>query len=50
MALFGIDNLEELKERIKRCKQEKEMHYNGNFDFAPSILNYIKIDDIGIRN
>ena len=50
MDLFGIDDLDSLKECIKGCKQERDMRYNGSYDAVPSILNFIKVDDTGIWN
>lgn len=48
--LFGVNDLEELKQRISKCKYEHEMRYNGSFDSAPAILSIIKLDDIGSVN
>lgn len=48
--LFGVNDLEELKQRISKCVYDKEMRYSGSFDSAPDILSVIKIDDIGTLN
>lgn len=50
MSLFGVNSIEELKVAISKCKYNGDIRYAGNFDAAPAILNYIKIDDIGIWN
>lgn len=46
-VLFGVENLEKLKNVISRCVYERDMYYRGSFDAALAILNYIKIEDIG---
>ena len=48
--LFGIDNIEELKVKISRCTHDSKMCYNGSFDTAFAILDYIKLDEIGSIN
>ena len=50
LILFGIDSIEELKNVISNCVYDQDMKYNGSFDAAPVILNYIKVEDIGIYN
>ena len=48
--LFGVDNLNDLKEKLSKCTYDKEMHYSGSFDAAPGILTIIKLEDIGSVN
>lgn len=48
--LFGVKNIEELKEIIRHCTFDQEMKYNGSFNSAPAILSYVKLDDIGSIN
>ena len=50
LILFGVDSIEELKNVISNCVYDQDMKYNGSFDAAPVILNYIKVEDIGIYN
>lgn len=50
MALFGVENIEDLKIAIGKCEYNRDMRYSGSFDAASSILNYIKVDDIGTLN
>ena len=45
--LFGVNSIDELKERVSKCQREREMGYNGSFDCAPAITNYIKVEEIG---
>ena len=47
MPLFGVFSIEELKEKIGKCKIEREIRYSGSFESAPLILNSIKLDKIG---
>lgn len=49
-VLFGVENVEKLKNVISKCTYERDMHYRGSFDAALAILNYIKIEDIGSIN
>lgn len=46
-VLFGVTTIEELKEALKNCQTDKDMHYQGSFDRAPGILSYIELEDIG---
>ena len=46
--LFGVKNIEEIKELIKNSTADREMRYNSSFECARGILNSIKIDDIGV--
>lgn len=48
--LFGVTNIEELKQRISKCKYDQGMRYSSSFDSAKAILNTIKVDDIGSLN
>ncbi len=48
-SLFGVNSIDGLKECIKKCQPDREMRYSMGFSSpAPAILNYIKIEDIGI--
>ena len=49
-TLFGVDDIETLKKKIEKCVLDREMRYNGSFDCAPAIINYINIDEIGSFN
>lgn len=49
-VLFGVNTIEELKERISRCKNEREMRYINSFDGAPAISNCVKLESIGELN
>ncbi len=48
--LFGVNSIDELKERVSKCQREREMGYNGSFDCAPAITNCIKVEEIGELN
>ncbi len=48
--LFGVDNLEELKQRISKCTYEEGMCYRGSFDTPSAILNIIKLEEIATMN
>ena len=48
--LFGVSTIDELKQKVSKCTYNNEIRYSNSFDAAPSILNYIKIDEIGIMN
>lgn len=49
-VLLGCQTIEEMKERVKKCEHNRDMRYNGSFDSAPSILDYIELDSIGTLN
>lgn len=49
-VLFGVPDIEKLKNVIAKCTYDREMRYRGSFDSAPAILNYIEIEDIGSMN
>ena len=47
--LFGVKTIEELRNRIAKCKPDREMRYTGAWPgAATAILNWIKVDDIGM--
>lgn len=48
--LFGVSTIEELKDVISKCTQDRDMKYNGAFRSAPAIMNCIKLDDIASMN
>jgi hypothetical protein len=50
LPLFGTSTIEELKERIAECKNDREMRHQNCFDCAPTILNSIKLDEIASLN
>ncbi len=50
MPLFGITTVSELKEIVQKCKADRDMRHNGAFQVAPTIMNYIKPDDIAVFN
>lgn len=50
MPLFGVSTIDELKEKISKCKVDREIRYSGSFEAAPSILSSIKLDEIGTVN
>ena len=46
-VLFGVNTLDELKERISKCKNEPDMGYHTSFDSAPAILSCVNPESIG---
>lgn len=48
--LFGVKNIEELKDVVGKCVYDNRMKYSGSWDAAPAILNCIKLDEIGTLN
>lgn len=48
--LFGVDNIEQLKEKIAKCEYDSNMKYSGSWEAAPAILSVIKLEDIGSLN
>ena len=48
MPLFGVTDINGLKQAVKSCGYESETGYNNGFaDPAPQITDYIRLDDIG---
>ncbi len=50
MPLFGVKNIEELKQAIERNTANRDMHHRGAFTSAPIILHSINLDEIGSIN
>ena len=48
--LFGVTSIDELKLLIANCKIDRDFRYTGDFNVAPSILKYIKLEEIGYFN
>lgn len=51
--LFGVNTVEALKEAIVKstnCTDSKQMRYNSCFSSAPTILDYIQLNEIGTLN
>ena len=46
--LFEVNSIDELKKVLAKCKYDSRMGYNNAFDSAPAILNYIKVEEVGI--
>ena len=47
--LFGVNNLDKLKEVLANCTSER-IGYRGSFDYVPAILDCIKLEEIGSLN
>ena len=50
MPLFNANSIEDLKEVIKDCQENREIMYRGSWDCAPHILSNIDIEDVGSIN
>lgn len=50
LPLFGVSTIEELKEKIAKCKVDRNMHHTNCFECAPHILSSIKLEDIASLN
>ena len=48
--LFGVSDLETLKERVSRCQYNEKMGYHNCFQSAPAILSTITLEEIGSVN
>ncbi|MBS5027733.1 MAG: toll/interleukin-1 receptor domain-containing protein [Clostridiales bacterium] len=48
--LFGVESLSELKRVISKCEYDPQMGYTEIINAAPTILNSIKLEDIGSEN
>lgn len=46
MPIFGVNTIDELKERISKCVYDREYHYSGAYPAASAILTWIKVEDI----
>lgn len=46
-VLFGVDDIDKLKEKIEKCIYDSNIKYNGSWDAPAAILSCIKVDDIG---
>ena len=49
-VLFGVSNVSDLKQAIANCTTNKDIRYNYSHYAAPSILSYIKLEEIGSMN
>ena len=50
MQLFGVNDIDELKNAISKCTIETDIQYAGSFSPALPILSSIKIEEIGTLN
>ncbi len=50
MPLFGVNTIDELKDKISSCKINQELRYKYAFDVAPVILSSISEEEIGSIN
>lgn len=47
MPVFGVNTIEELKDRIAKCKPDRDYHYSGGWGgIATAILTWIRLDEI----
>jgi hypothetical protein len=47
LPLFGVENIEQLKEMVEKNKPDKEMRYSNYIYSAPAIQQSIEVDKIG---
>lgn len=43
-----MDCIEKLKGKIEKCVYDSRMRYSGGRGAGPAILDFIKVEDIGI--
>jgi len=48
--LFGVNTIDELKEKVSKCTYDRDMCYSGSFESAPALLACIKVEEIGSVN
>ena len=50
--LFDVQTIEELKKILSKCVSDKnaQMRYSGCWEFAPAILDVVKLEEIGSLN
>ncbi|SEH23200.1 SEFIR domain-containing protein [Selenomonas sp. KH1T6] len=48
MPLFGVETLDDLKVCLYRCIRDRKYRYEDTWVGAPSILSWIKIEDVAI--
>lgn len=46
--LFGVDSIANLCEKVKLSINDSRMRYSNSFDYAPGILNWIQLNEIGL--
>lgn len=47
MPLFGVNDIDALKKKLDKCCASNEGYrYQGSFDGPPSLLAWVKRDDI----
>ena len=47
--LFGVNSIDELKERIEKCVYDKDCHYSNSWSSSASaILSWIKLDEVAV--
>lgn len=50
LPLFGVSTVEELREKIAKCKVSRDMSYSNCFECAPHILSSIKPEEVASLN
>lgn len=48
--LFGVSNIEELKQKLTSCHYSNDMRYSRSWHSVPAILDCITLNEIGILN
>ena len=48
--LFGVSNIEELKQKLTSCHYSNDMRYPGSWYSVPAILDSITLNEIGTLN
>ena len=50
--LFDVQTIEELKKVLSKCVSDKnaQMRYSGCWEFAPAILDVVKLEEVGSLN
>lgn len=50
IVLFGTLTIEELRNKVSQSVPDYSMGYSGSFEFPPSILSSIRLEEIATSN
>ena len=49
MPIFGVNTIDELKEKIANCQPDSKIRYSSGFvEPAPNILSFVKLEEIAV--
>jgi hypothetical protein len=47
MRLLGVDSIPQIKGKVAKSVEDRDMRYPNAFDYVPGILSNVSVEEIG---